>query len=89
MDYDNFVVFEREPVSNRLRANITVQLSLDAEVWERVLQNAIDENKSVDSYVEFLLSREDWAHKGTEVYGKSPGFTAFKKEQERQSKLKV
>ena len=57
MDYDNFVVFEREPVSNRLRANITVQLSLDAEVWERVLQNAIDENKSVDSYVEFLLSR--------------------------------
>ena len=62
MDYDNFVIFEREPVDGRLEANVTVQLSLDAELWDKILGNAIDENKTVDSYVEFLLSRGDWAH---------------------------
>ena len=62
MDYDNFVIFEREPVDGRLKANVTVQLSLDAELWDKILGNAIDENKTVDSYVEFLLSRGDWAH---------------------------
>ena len=67
--------------------NTTVLLSLDSELWKKIASNAMDENKSVDSYVEFLLRREDWAHKVTEVYGKSPGFTAFKKEQERQSNL--
>ena len=67
--------------------NTTVLLSLDSELWKKIASNAMDENKSVDSYVEFLLRREYWAHKVTEVYGKSPGFTAFKKEQERQSKL--
>ena len=62
MDYDDLIIFEREPVTNRLKANVTVRLSLDADVWDKVLQNAISENKTVDSYVEFLLSRGDWAH---------------------------
>ena len=43
-------------------------------------------------YCEEVYMRHDFGcnqFEGTEVYGKSPGFTAFKKEQERQSKLTV